>query len=203
MADREAGGESFNRAFVGHMVDGMVYFEMSPEKFKKTFEDLGTNLPNDTNGLIPSLRKYDLKNIKADRQFYVASCEPLFAARREPFPSRLKAVDIMGPRAEEAKAKKFLITMLMMPAVGGATSREAQDLAHLRLAQTAVALEQFRAAGGNRYPDNLAELSPKFLAAVPGRTLLTANPCATPNPATVIHSTASALPAPTRPPSRA
>ena len=54
-----------------------------------------------------------------------------------------------------------------MPAVGGATSREAQDLAHLRLAQTAVALEQFRAAGGNRYPDNLAELSPKFLAAVP------------------------------------
>ena len=39
MADREAGGESFNRAFVGQMVDGMVYFEMSPEKFKKTFED--------------------------------------------------------------------------------------------------------------------------------------------------------------------
>ena len=79
----------------------------------------------------------------------------------------MKAGDILDLRAKEANTKKFLLTMLRLPAIGKATGKEAESLARLRLAQTAVALEQFRAAGGNRYPANLAELSPKFLAAVP------------------------------------
>jgi hypothetical protein len=43
--------------------------------------------------------------------------------------------------------------------------REAMCLANLRLALTAIALEQFRAAHGNRYPDGLSELTPNYLAA--------------------------------------
>ena len=44
-------------------------------------------------------------------------------------------------------------------------SREANCVAKERLALTALALEQFRAAHGNRYPDGLSRLTPEFLAA--------------------------------------
>jgi hypothetical protein len=167
MADREASGESFNRAFVEEMLDGLHYFDMSPEKFQKTLDSFGTNLPNDTNGLISTLQKNGLKNAKADRQFFVATWDQVFAARKEPFPSRLKADDFFVLRATEAAKQQYLITAMMAPSLAKSTLVEARSLAWLRLAQAAVALEQFRAAGGNRYPDNLAELSPKFLAAVP------------------------------------
>jgi hypothetical protein len=159
MADREASGESFNRAFVGEELIGLASFDISPEKLQQA---LG-NSPNDTNGL----PKIGLKNLKADRQFFAATWDQVFAARKEPFPARLEADNIFGQRASEAKRHQYILTMLLLPALGKTTMLEAQDLAKLRLAQTAVALEQFRAASGNRYPDALAELSPKFLEAVP------------------------------------
>ena len=163
MADREASGESFNRAFVGEELNGLANFDMPPEELQKALK----SSPNDTNELIASLQKNGLKNLKAERQFFAASWDQVFAARTEPFPARLKADDIFGQRASEAKRRQFPFTMLLLPALGKTTSLEAQDLARLRLAQTAVALEQFRAANGNRYPDALTELSPKFLASVP------------------------------------
>ena len=35
MADREAGGENFNRALLGEMVEGLAHFDMSPEELQK------------------------------------------------------------------------------------------------------------------------------------------------------------------------
>jgi len=163
MADREASGESFNRAFVGEELNGLANFDMPPEELQKA---LGSS-PNDTNELIVSLQKNGLKNLKADRQFFAVSWDQLFAARKDPFPSRLRADNIFGQRASEAKRRQYVFTMLLLPALGKTTSKEAEALAQLRLAQTAIALEQFRAANGNRYPDALTELSPKFLASVP------------------------------------
>jgi hypothetical protein len=167
MADLEASGESLNRAFVGEMVAGLHYFDMSPEQLQKTMASFGTNLPNDTDGVIAKLQKNVLKNAKADRQFFAATWDQEFAARKEPFPSRLKAGDFFAQRVSEAKTKQFLITTMFLPALGKTTLREGEALAQLRLAQTAAALERFRAAGGDHYPNDLAELSPKFLASVP------------------------------------
>jgi hypothetical protein len=167
MAGREASGESFDRALAGGELNGLAYFDKSPEELQKTLDSFGTDLPNDTNGLISSLRKNGVKNLKAERQFFAASWDQVFSARKEPFPARFKADEIFGQRASEAKAQQFVMTMLLLPAIGKTTAKEAQALAQLRLAQTAVALEQFRAAGANHYPAALAELSPKFLAAVP------------------------------------
>ena len=167
MADREASGESYNRAFVGEKLNGLAIFDMPPEKLQEALGSPGTNLPNGTNGLNSNLRKNVLENANADRQFFVDTWDQVFAARKEPFPARLKAGDIFGERASEAKTRQFRLTMFLLPALEHATLVEAQDLARLRLAQTAVALERFRAASGNRYPGDLAELSPKFLASVP------------------------------------
>ncbi|MGD1084280.1 MAG: DUF4339 domain-containing protein [Verrucomicrobiota bacterium] len=184
MADREASGESLNRAFVGEELNGLVRFDMSPEELKKDLDSsfgnmtpeeiqkalqssFGTNLPNDTNAFISNLQKYILKNLKADRQFYVSNWDQVFAARKEPFPSRLTAQNLAGLPMSEAQRQQFLLSSMLVPAIGKSTPTEARDLAGLRLAQTAVALERFRAASANRYPDDLAALSPKFLASVP------------------------------------
>jgi hypothetical protein len=167
MVDREASGENFNRAFVREKLDGLAIFDMPPKKLQETLGSLGTNLPNDTNGLTSNLPNNALKNANADRQFFVDSWDQVFAARKEPFPARLKADDIVGQRASEAETRQLPLANLLLQGLEHATSVEAQDLARLRLAQTAVALERFRAASGNRYPADLAELSPKFLASVP------------------------------------
>ena len=38
MADREASGESFNRAFVGEKLDGLADFDMPPEKLQRHWD---------------------------------------------------------------------------------------------------------------------------------------------------------------------
>jgi hypothetical protein len=45
--------------------------------------------------------------------------------------------------------------------------REAGVVAHERLAQVAIALERFRSANMNRYPESLNELAPKFITTIP------------------------------------
>jgi uncharacterized protein YunC (DUF1805 family) len=112
------------------------------------------------------LPNFIVTNAEADRQFYVESWDQMFAARNVPFPVRLKADDFVVSRNREALARNFALSGAWFKP-GKMASLEAQVLASLRLAQTAVALERFHAVGVNRYPDTLAELSPKFLASVP------------------------------------
>src|SRR5882672_7136335 len=89
------------------------------------------------------------------------------AARQEPFPSRLKS-DVLGHElVTEALDKKLVVLDLVLPSLGRRTAVEAECLARLRLGWTAVALEQFRAAHGNRYPASLSELTPDYLSATP------------------------------------
>src|SRR5262249_55588733 len=60
----------------------------------------------------------------------------------------------------------YVLMAMLLPELSHLTTREAGVVARLRLAQTAVALERFRSANNNRYPDTLNELAPKFMASV-------------------------------------
>jgi hypothetical protein len=163
-ADYDAAGTGFNRALKAERVTGTATFDAGPEKLR---EMLLRMPPGAGQGTMQAtnLDKI-LSSLKEQRQFYEDSVNQLVVARKDALPARLKADDVMTPRAEEAKSKGYLICTMLMPALGKVTSREAGGLARLRLAQTAIALERFRAAN-NHYPDSLNELAPKFLAAVP------------------------------------
>jgi hypothetical protein len=163
LADREASGESFNRGYVGEELTGLVIFDMPAEELQKAIESIGVNFPNGTNGSFANVQKTSLKNLPAERQFYVDNWNQVFAARKEPFPSRLKA----GEPAADPRARQFPFNSIFILSPGNSSLKEAEDLTRLRLAQTALALERFRAAGGSRYPDTLADLCPKLLASVP------------------------------------
>jgi hypothetical protein len=152
-ADYEAAGTGFNRALVGERVNGATILVSSPDKTRQTTNN---NPYAATVG----------GNVKEQQQFFEDSINQVLAARKEPLPSRLKANDVLTPRVEEAKSKGYSLLLATLPALSKVTTREAIGLAHLRLAQIAIALEKLRAAN-SKYPDALTELVPKFLSAVP------------------------------------
>jgi hypothetical protein len=89
------------------------------------------------------------------------------AIRKTALPDRLKAGDLIRRRVTKAADKKLAIIAWLLPGLAGDAAKEAGCLASLRLASTALALEQFRAAHDNRYPDTLRELTPDYLTSTP------------------------------------
>jgi hypothetical protein len=162
-AEYEGAGTGFNRALVGERVMGLATFDSAPEKLREMLLQLE---PGTARSTMQTNLDTALVNLKEQRQFYEDSLNQFIVARRDALPARLKADDVMAPRVDEAKSKNYVVCTMLLPGLGKITSREAAGLARLRLAQTAVALERFRAAN-NHYPDSLNELAPKFLAAVP------------------------------------
>ncbi len=105
-------------------------------------------------------------SLKAEHDYLETSFQQILSARKETFPDRLKAADLIQQCATEATNQGLLFCGWSLPDLTGAVRREARCLANLRLAVTAVALEQFRAAHNNRYPASLSELAPNYLDAV-------------------------------------
>jgi hypothetical protein len=167
-AEREAAGTGFDRGFVCERITANALIESSAQDLTDAaWISLGP-----TNNEMPQALKDAFAKVQAtrkeQRQFCDDSFDQLLAARKEPLPGRLKADDLLKTRADEAKAKQYFVPMMILPPLSTVTSRrEAVALARLRLAQTAIALERFRAANTNRYPEALTELAPKFLASVP------------------------------------
>jgi hypothetical protein len=69
----------------------------------------------------------------------------------------------------KARVKKYFLLdeFVVLPALENATRREAEAMARLSVAQTALALEMWRAARGERYPGSLEALVPEYLPAIP------------------------------------
>jgi hypothetical protein len=86
---------------------------------------------------------------------------------RLPLPERLdRAEEIREEISREAVPKKFILTGVLVPGLFKGFNKDAQDLARRRLANTALATEQFRLNRG-RLPASLTELIPNYLAQVP------------------------------------
>jgi len=105
-------------------------------------------------------------NLKDEQDFFEATFQQLWTARQAAFPERTKNFDdVLHQRTSEASDRGLLLNKMYWNGLDHAVSREAASLANERLALTALALEQFRAARGNRYPNGLSELAPDYLAA--------------------------------------
>ena len=107
------------------------------------------------------------ERLTAEQEFFEESFQQLMAARKEAFPARLKSDDLGRQLVAEALEKNLVVLDLLLPSLGRRTAVEAECLAQLRLGVTAMALEQFHAARGGRYPASLRELSLRYLTAIP------------------------------------
>jgi hypothetical protein len=155
----ETSGVGFTRALVAERVIGLSLFNRSPEEYL-TVSDKAT----------PAEREKLTLQIKAtlavDRQLFEATFVKASALRSRPFPLRSRN-DIFLQGATQATNQQLLLSSMLLPALDKSSFKEADSLALLRLAQTAVVLEQFRSAHDDHYPKSLRELMPEFLKVVP------------------------------------
>ncbi|MGB7747001.1 MAG: hypothetical protein WBN75_06920 [Verrucomicrobiia bacterium] len=155
----EAAGFGFTRAFVGERMSDLSAFEMSPEQYL-TVPDNAT--PEERERLEAKIKK----TLTEDRQYCEATFGQALAVRNQPFPRRLSQ-DVFSQAAAVATNRNLYLSSVFFAALNNVAPKEAGSLATLRLAQTAIALEKFRFAHANRFPESLGELTPNYMSAVP------------------------------------
>jgi hypothetical protein len=167
----ESSGTAFTRTTAGERASCLAVFDLPPDKLEVMLKKMSGGRPTESGesggGAVQNLAIKKLtRNLKSQRAFVEETFNRSIVMRKQSFPERLKTDEYFTSRMAEAKTNDFQFCLMLMPALGKQTSREAGGLATLRVAQTAIALERFRAAN-NRYPTTLVELAPAFLPAAP------------------------------------
>ena len=165
MEDGDARGEGFSRGLAGERTTWMATLQ-APPKLLAALSSPGVEIPADQrDSVVARLQKGDQS--KDEQKFFEKTFHELMTARHETFPARLKADSLVRQRASEAKGKKLTVLGVLLPGFAGPTAKEAETLAQLRLAVTAVALERFSAANDNHFPAALSELAPDYFSVPP------------------------------------
>lgn len=144
------------RALIAHRASAIPYFRMTRAEISG---DTGIS----SNQQPLSFRINGV--FERDLLFYLRGMETNIALTSLPPPQSFATITNEGSYTE-AKRRHYEASEMFLPELGSSVILEAKTLAASRLAITAIAIEQFRAATG-RLPENLATLTPKFLASVP------------------------------------
>ena len=162
----ESAGTGFTRACGGERASVLATFDLPPDRLAETLKNLSGAKPAESGGALQNLAlKKVTRNLKSQRAFAEETFNRALVLRQQPFPGRLATKDYFNTRMAEAKTNDFELCLLLLPALANQTLKEAGGLAELRLAQTAIALEQFRAPNGDHYPAGLAELAAQLATA--------------------------------------
>jgi hypothetical protein len=167
----ESAGEPFTRALAGERVSTLAFMDLPSDQMAAALKKMNSAKPYQPGGPSPGAMlshgmKFVRRNLKSQRAFAEQSFNQALLLRKQPFPERLKVDDYLTSRIDEATTNQFWLVVMMNASLAAQSKREAAALAQLRLAQTAIALERYRAAN-MKYPATLKELSPQFLPAVP------------------------------------
>jgi hypothetical protein len=164
-----ASSNHIHRALVGETLMGATAFKTPPQAVGVVAPPPGTaaNLPG--NLLFAVLRITGV--LPADEAFYLRSMETMLGASQALDSNGLDRADQLQAEINAALAaptgKLKVYSRMLLPALGKAIHKAAEDQARLRLAQTAVAIERYRRAHDNQLPTNLAQLVPTYLPEVP------------------------------------
>ncbi|MBP9903576.1 MAG: hypothetical protein KBH45_19135, partial [Verrucomicrobia bacterium] len=101
-----------------------------------------------------------------DLSFYLNVMETNIALAAISPPANLAATNTTEQLSGTASRRGYFYSGLMLPAIARATVRDATTLAQIRLVQTALAIECYRARY-SQLPETLADLMPAFLVVVP------------------------------------
>lgn len=101
-----------------------------------------------------------------DLNFYLHTMEKSISLAVLSPPESLVLTNHFEQAEEIAERRLYFLAGMLLPSLSKIVVREAFTQAHVELARTALAVERFRNAK-SLLPANLAELTPKFLEAVP------------------------------------
>ena len=147
-----------HRAFIGERCIGVNLFQMSPQNraavLSKTSEGAARF-------------KEDPQSADGDFLFFLRIVESEIEVAKSPYPKRLQAAkDVRPDIIRSAKEQKYLVSAQLFPAFGSAVEKDAENVALLRAARTALAVERFRLAN-RKLPENLDSIAPSFLEVIP------------------------------------
>jgi hypothetical protein len=103
---------------------------------------------------------------EADFRYFLATMDTNIALASLLPPRNLPAVARLARAAETALQRCHIMSGMLLSALPAAVTTQVAEVAHHRLATTALAVKQFRNQHGSP-PQALAELAPTPLAAVP------------------------------------
>ena len=164
MEDFDTRGEGFNRGVIAERAITMSLLE-KPEKFLELLPILTVDVPAERRERMAA--RLQKGKLQAEKRFFEQAWEELIRLRRQPFPQRFNADEMIRRKIAEAESEHLVLIECLLGGLKSTAAKEARCVASLRLGLTATALEQFRAAHSNRYPAALSELTPSLLATVP------------------------------------
>ena len=154
---------------IGERAIDIPYFRMSMAEINRLAQsdEKSTDLP--TGPPLPGSQPMLFRVtgfFERDLLYYLQTMQTNIAFASLQPPQSLLVTNFQNKMYEELKHKYCILSTLLLPALGNAVIREADGLANVRNAQTAVAIERFRLMHG-QIPDSLNDLVPQFLPAVP------------------------------------
>ena len=84
-----------------------------------------------------------------------------------PDPDRFASRTNWNAVDDRAKKGRYILSGLLLPALGKAMHRDTEDRAKARIAQTVLAIERYRLAHTGQFPESLDGLVPAYLPAIP------------------------------------
>ena len=105
--------------------------------------------------------------LQKDRSFYLTAMETNVTISEMDFPARFNASQQIPASVTLPSNRLRIISSMILPALQKTHVRDAEHIAHVRVAQTALAVERFRRAHNGSLPKDLAELAPALLPSVP------------------------------------
>lgn len=154
---------------IGERAVFMQYFRMSSAEIQRLANSGEDNSSEQTGPPSPGPEPFFFKLtglFEREQRFYLQSMGK-FISLAEGGPRNLSLITNFQEQIWQPIGRNhYIILSMLMPAVGNASIKEAKGLAQVRTAQAALAVERFRLAHA-KLPENLNELVPQFLPAVP------------------------------------
>jgi type II secretory pathway pseudopilin PulG len=158
-----------SNGLIGERAAFMRYFRMSFAEIKKLANDSEENLSEQGRPPIPGAQPFIFKLtgfFERDLRFYLQGMETNISLAST-FPKNISMItNVEEQISQTSRRNYYILSSMLLPALGNTIIKEANGLAQVRTAQAALAVERFRLVHG-QLPENLNELVPQFLSAVP------------------------------------
>jgi hypothetical protein len=163
---RAEGQAPFTRGLVGELCMGSEVFRVRPTELAVYLGGSGTDSPW-VQAVYPLYAWTGLR--ERDFLYYLRSMRQMIEVSELPVTAGLVRAREQQEETERLVAsRRFLIfSSMLLPSLGKASMRAAENEARLRCAGTALGLERYRRLNNEQLPDKLASLNGVFLASVP------------------------------------
>ena len=165
----QPGAEGFTRCLVTERCSGITTFQSSPAELAQFLAQAAEvsqepGFKKEASELADYQRQ---PKYAADFAFYLDQMASLIACAKSPLAFSCLVTNAWKTQVDAGIAKGCVLSGILLPSLSKAIERSATAVAELRAAQTALAVERFRLANGQRLPDSLPQLVPQYLASVP------------------------------------